>query len=1152
MTSLPNLSSIVLPDLPKPGEAVCWDGLYGASKWIALAEAAQNAKKPFLLLLPDIRSVEAVSQDLSFFSPNLKLHVFPDWETLAYDRFSPYQDIVSERLHTLSTMSHLTDGIIITSIQTALHRLLPKDWLIKTTFSLSCGQKIQREGFRARLSESGYISVSQVSAPGEFAVRGSLMDVFPVGAKLPLRIDLFDDEIDTLREFDSETQRTTGEVENITILPAREFPTDQRGIMEFRRSWREHFSSGYQGSTIYQDVSEGLAPAGIEYYLPLFHEETNVLADYIPSDCVVIFDESIEIAADKFRLSVDERYEALRHDTARPILATKDIFAEFEELQSSVQTLACVYLSGTSNSDSPAKFNTVVPVNVPVDARSEDPFIAIKHHLSRMNGRLLFLADSLGRREALLDLFRDQIFSPVVFAGWREFLGADERYGIAVASLENGAELIEPRLSILTESQLFGRRTEQRRRRKRSRISHESIIRNLTELNVNSPVVHEDYGVGRYLGLEVLTVGDIQNEFIKIEYRDGDKLYIPVGSLDLISRYSGSDPEHAPLHKLGTDQWEKARRKASEKIRDVAAELLEIHAKRALRRGHSFAIDEDAYNSFVHSFPFEETVDQANAVDAVLKDMQNPQPMDRLICGDVGFGKTEVALRAACVAINDGFQVAILVPTTLLATQHHETFRDRFAKLPVRVELLSRFRNIKQTREVVGALESGTVDIVIGTHKLLSKEIKFKRLGLLVVDEEHRFGVVQKEKIKSLRADVDILTLTATPIPRTLNLALSGTRELSIIATPPLKRLAVKTFVREWSKTVIREAILREISRGGQVYYVHNQVESIEKEVKKLERIVPEARIAVAHGQMREQQLEQVMLDFSHGRINVLVCSTIIETGLDIPNANTMLINRADKFGLAQLYQLRGRIGRSHHRAYAYLIAPHPKVISRDATKRLEVIESLEELGVGFTLATHDLEIRGAGEILGDEQSGHIQEIGFGLYSDLLMRTVDALKSGKDSSLINASEVGVEVNLNIPTLFPEAYLPDVHSRLVFYKRIAGAESSSELEDLKSEIIDRLGMFEQPVANLFSVASLKLRARNLGMKRMDLGSKGGKVEFYNHCSISPERVIGLITEHASYRLDGSEKLRLSKALPDSASRISEADFLLKFLGDGLVS
>jgi len=1152
MTSLPNLSSIVLPDLPKPGEAVCWDGLYGASKWIALAEAAQNVKKPFLLLLPDIRSVEAVSQDLSFFSPNLKLHVFPDWETLAYDRFSPYQDIVSERLHTLSTMSHLTDGIIITSIQTALHRLLPKDWLIKTTFSLSCGQKIQREGFRARLSESGYISVSQVSAPGEFAVRGSLMDVFPVGAKLPLRIDLFDDEIDTLRVFDSETQRTTGEVEKITILPAREFPTDQRGIMEFRRSWREHFSSGYQASTIYQDVSEGLAPAGIEYYLPLFHEETNVLADYIPPDCVVIFDESIEIAADKFRLSVDERYEALRHDTARPILATKDIFAEFEELQSSLQTLACVYLSGTSNGDSPAKFNTVVPVNVPVDARSEDPFIAIKHHLSRMNGRLLFLADSLGRREALLDLFRDQIFSPVVFAGWREFLGADERYGIAVASLENGAELIEPRLSILTESQLFGRRTEQRRRRKRSRSSHESIIRNLTQLNVNSPVVHEDYGVGRYLGLEVLTVGDIQNEFIKIEYRDGDKLYIPVGSLDLISRYSGSDPEHAPLHKLGTDQWEKARRKAGEKIRDVAAELLEIHAKRALRRGHSFVIDEDAYNSFVHSFPFEETVDQANAVDAVLKDMQNPQPMDRLICGDVGFGKTEVALRAACVAVNDGFQVAILVPTTILAAQHHETFRDRFAKLPVRVELLSRFRNIKQTREVVGALESGTVDIVIGTHKLLSKEIKFKRLGLLVVDEEHRFGVVQKEKIKSLRADVDILTLTATPIPRTLNLALSGTRELSIIATPPLKRLAVKTFVREWSKTLIREAILREISRGGQVYYVHNQVESIEKEVKKLERIVPEARIAVAHGQMREQQLEQVMLDFSHGRINVLVCSTIIETGLDIPNANTMLINRADKFGLAQLYQLRGRIGRSHHRAYAYLIAPHPKVISRDATKRLEVIESLEELGVGFTLATHDLEIRGAGEILGDEQSGHIQEIGFGLYSDLLMRTVDALKSGKDSSLINTSEVGVEVNLNIPTLFPEAYLPDVHSRLVFYKRIAGAESSTELEDLKSEIIDRLGMFEQPVANLFSVASLKLRARNLGMKRMDFGSKGGKVEFYNHCSVSPERVIGLITEHTSYRLDGSEKLRLSKALPDSASRISEADFLLQFLEDGLVS
>ncbi len=1151
MTSLPNLSSIVLPDLPKQGEVVCWDGLYGASKWIALAEAAQNSKKPFVLLLPDVRSVEAVSQDLSFFAKNLKLHIFPDWETLAYDRFSPYQDIVSERLYTLSKMPHLNDGIIITSIQTALHRLLPKDWLTKTTFSLSCGQQIQREAFRTRLTESGYISTSQVSAPGEFAVRGSLIDVFPVGARLPLRIDLFGDEIDTLRVFDSETQRTTGEVENITILPAREFPTEQKGIMEFRRSWREQFSSEYQGSTIYQDVSEGLAPAGIEYYLPLFHEETNILADYIPSNSVVVFDESIEIAADKFRLSVDERYEALRHDTMRPILPTKDIFTEFEELENSFQTLACVYLSGTSTGDSPTKFNTYVPVNVPVDARSEDPFVAIKHHLSRTNGRLLFLADSLGRREALLDLFREQTFRPVVFDGWREFLRADDRYGIAVASLENGAELVEPRVSVLTESQLFGRQTKQRRRRKKSSVSHESIIRNLTELNIDSPVVHENYGVGRYLGLEVLTVGGIQNEFIKIEYRDGDKLYIPVSSLDLISRYSGSDPEHAPLHKLGTDQWDKARRKASKKIRDVAAELLEIHAKRALRRGHSFSIDEDAYNSFVHGFPFEETVDQANAVDEVLKDMQNPQPMDRLICGDVGFGKTEVALRAACVAVNDGFQVAILVPTTLLATQHYETFRDRFAELPVRVELLSRFRNIKQTREVIGALESGAVDIVIGTHKLLSKEIKFKRLGLLVVDEEHRFGVVQKEKIKSLRADVDILTLTATPIPRTLNLALSGTRELSVIATPPSKRLAVKTFVREWSKTIIREAILREISRGGQVYYVHNQVESIEKEVKTLERIVPEARIDIAHGQMREQQLEQVMLDFSHGRTNVLVCSTIIETGLDIPNANTMLINRADKFGLAQLYQLRGRIGRSHHRAYAYLIAPHPKVISHDAAKRLEVIESLEELGVGFTLATHDLEIRGAGEILGDEQSGHIQEIGFGLYSDLLMRTVDALKSGKDSSLINASEVGVEVNLNIPTLFPEAYLPDVHSRLVFYKRIAGAESSTELEDLKSEIIDRLGMFEQPVANLFSVASLKLRARNLGMKRMDFGSKGGKVEFYNHCPVSPERVISLITEHTSYRLDGSEKLRLSKALPEAASRIDEADFLLQFLEDGLV-
>lgn len=1144
-----SLSLIKLTDLPKRGEVGCWAGLYGAAKWIVIAEAVRRLGKLFVLLVPDVRSVETVTQDFSFFAPDLKIHRLPDWETLAYDRFSPYQDIVSERLHTLSEMPQLKTGIVIASIQTAMHRLLPKAWLIQTTFSMKRGEKIDRETFRRRLTESGYIASSQVSGPGEFAVRGSLIDVFPAGSKVPFRIDLFDEEIDTLRVFDPETQRTIGEVEDINILPGREFPSDQLGISEFRRSWRQAFARDYLSSPIYQDVSEGLAPAGIEYYLPFFHTEMNLLTDYIPAGSVIVLDEGIEVAAEGFDKSLEERYEALSHDVDRPILPRKDLFVQFEELQSSFNFLHCLHLKGTPSGDRSAAFNTFVPVNVPVDARSQDPFIAIRYHIQRSKGRLLFLADSLGRREALLDLFRDQPFRPVIFNGWSEFLRADEQYGIAVASLESGAEIAEPRLSILTEGQLFGRRTEQRRRRKKANTTHEAVIRNLTELNVNSPVVHEHHGVGRYLGLEVLTVGEIQNEFIKIEYRDGDKLYIPVGALDLISRYSGADPEHAPLHKLGTEQWTKARRKASEKIRDVAAELLEIHAQRALRKGHSFSLEEDAYNSFVQGFPFEETPDQVNAVDAVLGDMKSPQPMDRLICGDVGFGKTEVALRAAFVAVNDGFQVAILVPTTLLASQHYETFRDRFADLPVRVEQLSRFRNVKQTSEVMGAIESGSADIVIGTHKLLNKEIKFKQLGLLVVDEEHRFGVLQKEKIKSLRADVDILTLTATPIPRTLNLALSGTRELSIIATPPLKRLAVKTFVREWSKTLIREAILREIGRGGQVYYVHNQVESIEKEIQQLERIVPEARMAVAHGQMREQRLEQVMLDFYHGRTNVLVCSTIIETGLDIPNANTMIINRADKFGLAQLYQLRGRVGRSHHRAYAYLITPHPKAMTRDAVKRLEVIESLEELGVGFTLATHDLEIRGAGEILGDEQSGHIQEIGFGLYSDLLMRTVDALKSGKEIPSTNVFETATEVNFNIPALLPEDYLPDVHSRLVFYKRIAGAKNLSELEELKSEIIDRLGLFDYRVNNLFRVAFLKLRAQSLRVKRLNFGPKGGKVEFYNNATVSPDAVIKLITSEAGYTLDGSEKLRLVKELPDAESRLSEADFLLGSLVKG---
>ncbi|MDA0821530.1 MAG: transcription-repair coupling factor [Proteobacteria bacterium] len=1138
-------SSALNPPLPRvAGDEFAWTRLFGCGKSLAIAEAVRRHPGLVVVVVGDTNTALQLGDEIPFFATDLPRYHLPDWEILPYDRFSPYQDIISDRISILSQLPQLNSGLLIVSAATLMHRVVPRAWLSAQTFNLSKGDILDRTALQTRLIQGGYRNVSQVMDHGDFAVRGSIIDIFAMGMSDPFRIDLFDDEIETLRTFDAETQRSMGEIDSLNLMPARETPLDPEAIARFKRNWRLSFDGLPTNSTIYSDVSEGLAPAGIEYYLPLFFDELNTLFDYIPDGAMFVIDESVDAGADAFKTSISERYEQLRYDIDRPILAPTQMFIEWESVSDAIAKHPRVHMSGLDLGEHERnyRFNTRAGTRLPIDARASEPFAAVRSFLNSYEGRVLFLAESTGRRETLIEMFGANNLKPSSYATWNDFLVGQAPIGLAVASLPTGVEFSDPAICLITESQLFGERASQRRRR-RSDIDKDAIIKSLVELQIGAPVVHEDHGVGRFLGLEVISAGGVENEYIKLEYADSDKLYVPVANLNLISRYAGIDPERAPLHKLGSGQWEKAKKKATERIYDVAAELLEVHARRAARVGHQFAIERDAYSAFEQGFPFEETPDQQGAIEAVLEDMQSSRPMDRLICGDVGFGKTEVAMRAAFVAVNAGRQVAVLVPTTLLAQQHSQTFSDRFADWPVRVEQLSRFRDSRETRETLAGLAAGTVDIVIGTHKLLSRDVVIKDLGLLIIDEEHRFGVRQKEKIKAMRTDVDILTLTATPIPRTLNLALSGTRELSIIATAPSKRLAIKTFLREWSDSLIREALLREISRGGQVYFVHNDVETIAQTAEKIADIVPEARVRYAHGQMREKDLEAVTLDFYHRRCNILVCTTIIETGIDIPNANTIVINRADKFGLAQLYQLRGRVGRSHHRAYAYLIVPHRKSITPDAIKRLEVIESLEDLGVGFTLATYDMEIRGAGEILGEEQSGQIQEIGFGLYTDLLNRAVAALKSGQQPSLDFSSDHGTEITLHIPALFPEDYLPDVHTRLILYKRISGAENVEDLTMLKEEVIDRFGLYPAAVDNLFRVTAAKLRAQAIGIKRIDLGSKGGRIDFMARPNIDPIVIINLIQSDPTYRLDGESTLRVRRPLPDADSRFRQLDGLL---------
>lgn len=1139
------------PAANAPGDRRTWGSLPGAAMALAIAEAAQADQRLCLVIAESAASASLLARELTFFASGSGLQVLhlPDWETLPYDVFSPHQDIVSERLHSLYRLPQTRQGILVAPISTLLQRLSPPSHVTGNSFVYKVGQCLDVDKLRLQLENAGYRAVETVYEHGEFAVRGSLMDIFPMGSPLPFRIDLFDDEIETLRTFDPDTQVTLARQDEIRLLPAREYPFDKTGIKRFLDNWHDHFDVDVRKCPIYQDVKNGIAPQGIEYYLPLFFDQTATLFDYLPDDTLVFASPGLPAAIEDFWREVHDRYQEYRGDLRRPLLAPKELYLSAGELFSAIGQLprtdlvaeAARQTAGTTN------FPAREPERVAVDSRASSPLLALETLLTATPHRTLFCAESTGRREALLELLGRGGIRPVEVETWAEFARGDHPLAITLFPLERGLSLEHPPLRVISETQLFGQQVLQRRRRGRSRDNGEMAIRDLTELKPGAPVVHIDHGVGRYLGLQTLAVDGASQEFLTLAYADDAKLYVPVTSLHLISRYGGGDEALAPLHRLGSDQWQRARDKASQQIRDTAAELLEIHARRAARKGHAFSDPGADYLRFCAEFPFEETPDQQDAIDAVFRDMLAPQPMDRLVCGDVGFGKTEVAMRAAFLATAGGKQVLMLVPTTLLAQQHYENFRDRFANWAVNIEVISRFKSGKEQEQLLKQAGEGKVDILIGTHKLLHNPVTLKNLGLLIIDEEHRFGVQQKEKLKAMRAEVDILTLTATPIPRTLNMAMGGLRDLSIIATPPARRLSVKTFVRQREDRVIREAIMREILRGGQVYFLHNDVKTMERAVDQLRALVPEGRIDYAHGQMRERELERVMSDFYHQRFNILVCSTIIETGIDIPSANTIIIERADKFGLAQLHQLRGRVGRSHHQAYAYLLTPDPKAMTEDARKRLEVLAEADHLGSGFTLATHDLEIRGAGELLGENQSGHIHNIGFTLYMSLLEKTVKAIRSGKVPDTDSGIDESTEIKLNIPALIPEDYLPEVNTRLILYKRIASTTTEEELSELQVEMIDRFGLLPEPTKTLFRIARLRQRCEALGVCRIDAGPTGGKVEFTKGTRVDPMTIVQLVQRQPDrYRLTGATELRFSADMENGEKRLETVAALLDTL------
>ncbi len=1127
-----------------------WGRLYGSGTALVIANAARSHPGPLIVLVPDMPAAERLDHALRFYlgETDIPLLMLPDRETLPYDVFSPHQDIVSERLDTLARLPALRQGILILPVPTAMVRLPPRDYLDAYSLRLAVGERAGIEVLRARLDRSGYRHASQVMEHGEYCVRGSLFDLFPMGSAVPYRVDLLDDEIDSIRTFDPETQLSTDRVDAIRLMPAREFPLNDEAIDRFRQGFRRLIDGDPQRCPLYRDVSQGVAPPGIEYYLPLFFERTMTLFDYLPEHSRILALDGSDAAADHYWEEIGERFEQGRHDRERPLLPPAQLFLTQQELGAELARHAIVRLQAfeTEAVDGHSNFSLRAAPDLGLPPHAREPLAPLKQFLEDFSGRVLLVVETPGRREALIEMLQSSSARPAAEVdGWQDFLDSELPLAITIAGLDQGLLIEDPRIAVLTETQLFGDYAMQRRRRgKRRERDADAIIRNLGELEPGAPVVHEEHGVGRYIRLQTLVAGGVTTEFLQLEYAGGDKLYVPVGSLHLISRYTGAAPESAPLHKLGSGQWQKARRRAAERARDVAVELLDIYSRRQSRAGRALPPPDDMYAAFAAAFPFEETPDQQDAIRDVVADMTSDRPMDRLVCGDVGFGKTEVAMRAAFIAVQGGAQVVVLVPTTLLAQQHYRNFQDRFADMPVRIDVLSRFRAGKEQRDVLARLADGRIDIIIGTHKLLQPSIRFRDLGLVIIDEEQRFGVRQKERLKALRAEVDILTLTATPIPRTLNMALAGLRDLSIIATPPPRRLAVKTFVREWSRQLLREACLRELHRGGQIYFLHNEVRNIDHIAAELQDVVPEATIRVAHGQMPERELEHIMLDFYHQRFGVLVCTTIIESGIDIPNANTIIINRADRFGLAQLYQLRGRVGRSHHQAYAWLVVPERRSMTADAAKRLEAIESIEMLGAGFTLATHDLEIRGAGELLGEEQSGQIHEVGFSMYSDLLERAVAALKSGKEPALDAPLALDTEVEPGVPALIPEEYLPDVHSRLVMYKRIAGARDREELRELQVEMIDRFGLLPDPVRTLFMIADLKRVALPMGIRKIELAAGHGRLVFGPDTAIDGAKLIALVQQRPDrYRFHGGERLQFQLPDGDSAQRLQAVHELL---------
>lgn len=1127
---------------------------YASGYALSVAEVAKSYDGIVMLLMPDASNLVELKQEIEYFlgdDSSIPVITLPDWEILPYDYFSPHQDIISERLQTLHQLPKFNKGVLILPISSALQKLPPRQFIENQCLLLELGQTIEIDDLRNNLSSSGYYCVANVMEHGEFAVRGSIIDLFPMGALQPIRIELFDNEIESLRFFDPENQLTTQKVDQINLLPAKEYPTDEKAIADFRQNWRSMFDSNLKKTPIYNDVSKGIFPAGIEYYLPLFYSQLATIFDYI--DCknlLIVRQQNLNHSLELFWDELFERYEQYRYDLERPIVTPTRLFLPANEFNAQLKNFSSLVLAQETleNDNNQKKSNQLKLKPCPkvnIEHRAAQPLMHLQETLSQFN-KALICAESIGRQEVLRELLVKNKIPCETVNGWHDFINLKHGVALTTAAPQQGFACDD--WILICESDLFGNQILQSRRRNDKRISPDQLIHSLAELKIGDPVIHVDQGVGRYLGLQTISAGGVLNEFLTLEYSGGGKLYVPVLSLHLIHRYSGSSPETAPWHKLGNEAWSKAKRKAVEKVRDTAAELLDLYARRAAEIGVAHKVDKSEYELFSSEFEFKATPDQQTAFDAVLKDMQANTPMDRLICGDVGFGKTEVAMRATFIAVQSDTQVAILVPTTLLAQQHFNSFQDRFSHWPVNIAVLSRFQTKKEQREILEQIKTGQIDIIIGTHKLLSSQLSFKNLGLLIIDEEHRFGVRQKEILKSYRAKVDILTLTATPIPRTLNMSMSGMRDLSIIATPPEKRLAIKTFVRQRNIPLIKEAIQREVRRGGQIYFLHNSVESIQRTAQEIKEILPEIEVAVAHGQMRERELEDVMKQFYRHKYHVLVCTTIIETGIDIPTANTIIIDRADKLGLAQLHQLRGRVGRSHHQAYAYLLTANPKTITKDAKKRLEAIQNLETLGAGFILATHDLEIRGAGEMLGDEQSGHMQTIGFSLYMELLERAVEALKNGEEPSLSATQNTQAEINLGVAMLLPESYIPDVGIRLSIYKRIAKASSSTALRQLQVELIDRFGLLPDASKNLFNATKLKLRLTPMGVIKLDANEQTITLEFDSEPKVDTNKLIQLIqTEPEKYRLLHGNQLKVISPNKTISQREQQIDSLIETLG-----